>query len=41
LRHIPRVWGYLQRSIAHPALGGLRDWYSTNLPAPTQPVGGS
>jgi N-acetylmuramate 1-kinase len=34
LRHIPRVWGYLQRSLAHPALGALRDWYDANLPAP-------
>ena len=24
LRHIPRVWGYLQRSLAHPALATLR-----------------
>ena len=28
LRHIPRIWGYLQRSLAHPALATLRDWYS-------------
>ena len=34
LRHIPRVWGYLQRSLAHPALGMLHDWYSLNVPAP-------
>ena len=34
LRHIPRVWGYLQRSLAHPALAGLRDWYGQNVPAP-------
>ena len=34
LRHIPRVWGYLQRSLAHPALGTLRKWYGANLPAP-------
>ena len=24
LRHIPRVWGYLQRSLAHPALAALQ-----------------
>ena len=24
LRHLPRVWGYLQRSLAHPALGAAR-----------------
>ncbi|MEA2979589.1 MAG: N-acetylmuramate 1-kinase [Alphaproteobacteria bacterium] len=34
LRHIPRVWGYLQRSLAHPALARLRDWYGQNVPAP-------
>jgi tRNA threonylcarbamoyl adenosine modification protein YjeE len=34
LRHIPRVWGYLQRSLAHPALTTLQDWYSLNVPAP-------
>jgi aminoglycoside/choline kinase family phosphotransferase len=34
LRHIPRVWGYLQRSLAHPALATLRDWYDANLPPP-------
>jgi hypothetical protein len=32
LRHIPRVRGYLVRSLAHPALGALRDWYHVNLP---------
>jgi aminoglycoside/choline kinase family phosphotransferase len=40
LRHMPRVWGYLQRSIAHPALGDLRNWYASNLPAPKPPTGG-
>jgi hypothetical protein len=34
LRHIPRVWAYLQRSLAHPSLGTLRKWYGDNLPAP-------
>jgi aminoglycoside/choline kinase family phosphotransferase len=33
LRHMPRVWGYLQRSLAHPALAGLRTWYKANVPA--------
>jgi len=32
LRHLPRVWGYLQRSLAHPALVSLRAWYDTNVP---------
>jgi tRNA threonylcarbamoyl adenosine modification protein YjeE len=34
LRHIPRVWGYLQRSLAHSAIATLRDWYNENVPAP-------
>jgi tRNA threonylcarbamoyl adenosine modification protein YjeE len=33
LRHLPRVWGYLQRSLAHPALAPLKGWYRTNVPA--------
>jgi aminoglycoside/choline kinase family phosphotransferase len=31
LRHMPRLWNYLQRSLAHPALGPLRSWYATNV----------
>jgi hypothetical protein len=27
LRHIPRIWGYLQRALVHPALAPLKDWY--------------
>jgi len=34
LRHMPRLWNYLQRSLAHPALALLRDWYAVNVPAP-------
>jgi tRNA threonylcarbamoyl adenosine modification protein YjeE len=33
LRHIPRLWRYLQRSLAHPALASLKAWYATNVPA--------
>ncbi|MEJ2433670.1 MAG: phosphotransferase, partial [Pseudolabrys sp.] len=33
LRHLPRVWGYLQRSLAHPALASLAAWYRNNVPA--------
>ncbi len=33
LRHLPRVWGYLQRSLAHPALAPLKAWYDVNVPA--------
>ena len=32
LRHLPRIWGYLQRSLAHPALKPLAAWYRTNVP---------
>jgi aminoglycoside/choline kinase family phosphotransferase len=34
LRHMPRIWNYLMRSLAHPALTSLRAWYVTNVPAP-------
>ncbi|NJM28814.1 MAG: tRNA (adenosine(37)-N6)-threonylcarbamoyltransferase complex ATPase subunit type 1 TsaE [Rhizobiales bacterium] len=33
LKHIPRVFGYLQRNLAHPDLGALKRWYDANLPA--------
>ncbi len=38
LRHMPRVWRYLQRAFAHPApahpdLGNLVGWYKANVPA--------
>jgi aminoglycoside/choline kinase family phosphotransferase len=32
LRHLPRVWSYLQRSLAHPSLARLKDWYGENVP---------
>ena len=32
LRHLPRVWAYLQRSLAHPALAPLATWYRANVP---------
>ncbi len=34
LRHQPRIWTYLNRSLAHPALSPLREWYAANVPAP-------
>jgi hypothetical protein len=33
LRHMPRVWGYLQRSLGHPALAALNAWYSDHVPS--------
>jgi hypothetical protein len=35
---MPRVWGYLQRSLAHPSLRTLQDWYSLNVPGPDTPT---
>ena len=29
----PRVWGYLQRNLAHPALAPVRAWFDANVPA--------
>jgi tRNA threonylcarbamoyl adenosine modification protein YjeE len=34
LRHMPRLWNYLRRSLAHPALAALKAWYAANVPAP-------
>jgi tRNA threonylcarbamoyl adenosine modification protein YjeE len=34
LRHQPRIWTYLNRSLAHPALSGVREWYAANVPSP-------
>ncbi|MBX9775725.1 MAG: tRNA (adenosine(37)-N6)-threonylcarbamoyltransferase complex ATPase subunit type 1 TsaE [Xanthobacteraceae bacterium] len=32
LRHMPRISGYLQRSLAHPSLEGLNEWYGRHVP---------
>lgn len=29
----PRVWGYFERNLAHPALAPVRDWFDRNVPA--------
>jgi tRNA threonylcarbamoyl adenosine modification protein YjeE len=34
LQHLPRVWGYLQRSLQQPALAALKEWYDAHVPAP-------
>jgi hypothetical protein len=34
LRHLPRVYRYLTRSLAHPSLATLKAWYDGNIPAP-------
>ena len=33
LRHMPRVWNYLQRSLEHPTLAPLSAWYREQVPA--------
>jgi aminoglycoside/choline kinase family phosphotransferase len=32
LRHMPRIWAYLQRSFGHPSLAPLAAWYRVNVP---------
>jgi tRNA threonylcarbamoyl adenosine modification protein YjeE len=34
LKHQPRIWTYLTRSLAHPALALLREWYRLHVPPP-------
>jgi tRNA threonylcarbamoyl adenosine modification protein YjeE len=34
LRHQPRIWTYLSRSLAHPVLAGARQWYAAHVPPP-------
>jgi N-acetylmuramate 1-kinase len=34
LRHMPRVWSYLQRALVHPSLAPLHAWYQAHVPAP-------
>jgi tRNA threonylcarbamoyl adenosine modification protein YjeE len=34
LRHQPRIWTYLNRSLAHPALSRIREWYAAHVPPP-------
>ena len=34
LKHQPRIWTYLERSLAHPALTSFRIWYTANVPPP-------
>lgn len=34
LAHLPRVWNYLIRALAHPSLSKLKTWYLANVPPP-------
>ncbi len=33
LDYLPRVWGYLERDLARPALAPVRAWFDANIPA--------
>ena len=33
LRHIPRIWRYLERDLAHPGLKPVAQWYDAHFPA--------
>lgn len=33
LYFMPRVWGHLERNLAHPALAPVRAWFDANVPA--------
>jgi aminoglycoside/choline kinase family phosphotransferase len=32
LAHQPRVWGYLERNLRHPALAPVAEWFAANVP---------
>jgi tRNA threonylcarbamoyl adenosine modification protein YjeE len=34
LRHQPRIWTYLARSLEHPALASIKAWYAAHVPSP-------
>lgn len=34
LAHLPRVWNYLMRALAHPSLAQINAWYRANVPPP-------
>jgi len=38
LQHIPRLWRYLDRDLAHPRLAALRRWYDRNFPADARAI---
>mgnify|MGYP000322961798 CR=1 FL=1 len=40
LDYIPRVWAALERDLAHPALGPVKDWFDANIPADLRAAGG-
>lgn len=38
LIHIPRVWKLLERSLTHPMLASLADWFETYIPQPIRKI---
>ena len=34
LAHLPRIWNYLMRALAHPSLAQLNAWYRAHVPPP-------
>jgi aminoglycoside/choline kinase family phosphotransferase len=32
LSYLPRVWGYLNRDLEHPAMAPLKSWYDKTIP---------
>ncbi len=36
LRHLPRIWRYLERDLAHSELKPLKDWYDRHMPTKTR-----
>ena len=42
LRHIPRIWGYLERNLEHATLQPLKAWYDSHFPVEgrTPPIEG-
>jgi N-acetylmuramate 1-kinase len=32
VERLPRVWGYIERNFAHPALAPVKDWFDRNVP---------
>lgn len=41
LKHIPRVWQWLEGDLRHPALAGLRAWFDRELPVGTRVTPGA
>jgi len=38
LKHIPRVWRWLERDLRHPALAPLAEWFDAHIPAAARGV---